>query len=75
MSTDAERYQAIRAYAQAVREWFIAHPDHKPGDLWDGEPRPWFAMGVIIALSPEDLDAVCDQHVVERSFAREAKVA
>ena len=68
---DAKRYQALRAYARAVRDWFEAHPDHQPGQRYDGEVRPWFAMGVIIALSPEDLDAVCDQHVAERSFERE----
>lgn len=63
MSTDAERYRVMRAYSQSVRDWFRAHPEHKPGDRWDGEARPWFADGVILCLTGEDLDRVCDEKV------------
>lgn len=60
---DAIRYRALRAYSQSVVDWFKAHPDHKPGQYYDGETRPWFGCGVILCLPGEELDKICDERV------------
>lgn len=60
---DAKRYRAIRAYGDAVRAWYRAHPVNEPVDFDD--PKPFFACGVVIVLGGDDLDQVCDEWIYE----------